>query len=449
MNYAIKAENLSKIYKLYDKRLDRLKDTFLSFTNRSYHTPFKAVDNVSFAIEKGKTVGIVGRNGSGKSTLLQMICGILQKSSGQLDVEGRISALLELGAGFNPEFTGRENIYLNASILGMKRDDVDMCLDDILRFADIGGFVDQPVKTYSSGMYVRLAFAVAINVNPDILIIDEALSVGDTLFQAKCYAKFRDFQEKGITILFVTHSVDLITRYCDSAILLDMGTMLQQGPAKQIVDQYNRLLVNCSDAEETTLIVENNIATKVKDKDKVVTENKLVTKKSNNELVLSVDDKYHEMDIKLNPNENRYGNGDAEIIDFGVKVSQNDFQQSFIRGEKYIFWMKVRFNKTLENPIVAFTIKDVKGFDVTGTNTHFKNAETGIVNENDVIFVEFEQKLMLNPGGYLLSLGCTGFEDGDYIVYDRRFDVISIEMTSEQLSVGIFDLDSKVSVSRL
>jgi len=440
MNHAIKAEKLCKTYKLYKKQIDRLKDTLLPFKKNHYHTRFNALDNVSFCVEKGQTVGIVGRNGSGKSTLLQIICGILQNSAGSIEVDGRISALLELGAGFNPEFSGRENVYLNASILGMKRDEVDLCLDDILKFADIGGFIDQPVKTYSSGMYVRLAFAVAINVNPDILIIDEALSVGDTLFQAKCYAKFREFQEKGVTILFVTHSTELISRYCNSAILLDMGHLLIQGSAKDVVDKYNRLLVDCAETERE---VKKSIKV---GGDSDPNENIFVDPNSEQP---QKSFKGKNMVVTTNPNENRYGNGKAEVVDFGVRILGDTVQQSFVRGENYLFWVKVKFNTSMENPIVAYTIKDVKGFDITGTNTHFKDTETGHVEPGDTLVVEFEQKMMLNPGGYLLSFGCTGFEGGEYVVYDRRFDVISFEMVADQLSVGMFDLDSVVTVKRL
>lgn len=437
MSYVIKAENVSKAYKLYSRNIDRLKDTLLPFTKKKYHTQFNALDNISFSIQKGETVGIVGRNGSGKSTLLQIICGILQKTSGSLVVDGRISALLELGAGFNPEFTGLENVYLNASILGLKKDEVDLCLDDILKFADIGHFIDQPVKTYSSGMYVRLAFAVAINVNPDILIVDEALSVGDTLFQSKCYAKFREFQEKGVTILFVTHSTELITRYCNSAILLDMGNMVMQGPAKDVVDKYNRLLVGLAQVSDT------NHGSKGKSS---LRDEKSVPGNDDGEKAQRIG---HDMVLSINPAENRYGNGKAEIIDFGVRSLSNKIQQSLIRGDHYVFWVKVRFHSSLVDPIVAYTIKDVKGLEITGTNTHFKGNETGNVSEGETILVEFDQELLLNPGGYLLSFGCTGFEVGNYVVYDRRFDVISFEMTSDELFVGLIDLNSSISITHL
>ncbi len=435
-NNIIEVKNLRKTYKLYKKRLDRLKDTFLP-GNRQYHEPFHALHNISFGIKKGQTVGIVGRNGSGKSTLLQILCGVLQKSSGDIVVDGRVSALLELGAGFNPDFTGRENVFLNGAILGMSRDFIESCLDDILDFADIGHFIDQPVKTYSSGMYVRLAFAVAINVNPDILIVDEALSVGDTFFQAKCFAKFREFQKKGITILFVTHSTDLVVKYCDSAILLDMGKIISQGGAKAIVDTYNRLITshfpNEKEGEETVqsemdMTVDNSSA--------------LSTPRLDHEMPGI------EVPVTLNHEENRYGSKKAEVKDFGIRCLSSN-TTSFIHGEEYLFWLKIIFYETLTNPIAAFTIKDVKGFDITGSNTHFQEIDTGTFHKGEGLLVTFTQKLLLNPGGYLLSFGCSGFENGEYKVYDRRFDVVSFEVTSKKLSVGFFDLDSKVSCKRL
>lgn len=435
MSIVIKTDNLCKTYKIYNKRLDRLKETFLPF-GKQYHTPFKALENINLEIRKGDTVGIVGKNGSGKSTLLQIICGILQPTSGNIEVDGRISALLELGAGFNPEFTGLENVYLNASILGMKKEEIDECLDDILKFADIGRFVDQPVKTYSSGMYVRLAFAVAINVKPDILIVDEALSVGDSLFQAKCFAKFKEFQDRGSTILFVTHSDVLVTRYCDSAILLDGGKQVMVGKSKHVVDNYRRLLAggalidsSMSESDETLY---NSTASQGNGAE--LAENN------------SVEIAPEEPVFTVNPNENRYGNGDAEIISFGIKGVSHSGSSSFVTGHVYQFWVKVHFNIQKQTPIIAYTIKDLKGLEIAGTNTLCQEVETGLVEQNNSLLITFEHKLMLNPGDYLLSFGCAGFEDGEYVVYDRRFDVIAFKVTSKTNKVGLIDLDSRISI---
>lgn len=442
----IDLKDVCKTYKLFSRPLHRVAEALLPNANGKYHQKFHALQNVSFSAKQGQTIGIIGENGSGKSTLLQIICGILQPTSGEATVKGRISALLELGAGFNPEFTGRENVFLNGSILGVNHKEMEKCLDQILAFADIGTFIDQPVKTYSSGMYVRLAFAVAINVSPNILIVDEALSVGDTAFQAKCFAKFKEFQEQGVTILFVTHSMDLITRYCDSAILLEHGRIIKSGTAKDVVDEYNRHIVNCSTKTTTESSTASHSCTG--------TTNTSIAPDTDNQDENSVTQLSKQMDqselsFQLNSNENRYGNGKAEIIEMGIDSLNSTAKYSFVHGKSYRFWFKTLFHEQIRNPITAFTIKDTKGFDLTGTNTLFQNVDIGLVEKGEVILTEFEHKMMLNPGGYLLSFGCAGFEEGEYLVYDRRYDVITFEVISDKSSVGFFDLDSSIKISRM
>lgn len=448
---AIHFNDVGKAYKLYSRPFHRVAEALFPKYSDRLHQKFHALKQVSFTVKKGQTVGIIGQNGSGKSTLLQIVCGILTPNSGTVTVNGRISALLELGAGFNPEFTGRENVFLNGSILGVERAEMEKCLDDILAFADIGSFIDQPVKTYSSGMYVRLAFAVAINVNPDILIVDEALSVGDTPFQAKCFAKFKEFQEKGVTILFVTHSMDLITRYCDNAILLEQGEIIKTGPAKEVVDEYHRRIVKCSIKSDST---ESELPSNTLD---VTHDNQQEDQPASPapakpaSAVEKIQKHMHESELayQINPNENRYGNGKAEIIDIGIEALDKESQHSFLHGNRYRFWFKTLFHEELHDPITAFTIKDVKGFDLTGTNTLFKNKSIGKVVQGDIILTEFEHKMLLNPGGYLLSFGCAGFEDGEYVVYDRRYDVITFDVISDKSSVGFFDLNSSIYISRV
>src|SRR3972149_3589824 len=234
---AIEIENLTKIYRLYKSHKDRVKE-IISLNTKQYHHDFHALNHVSFSIKKGETVGIIGQNGSGKSTLLKIVCGVTRPTSGSVKVNGRISSLLELGAGFHPDFTGRENVFMNGALMGFSKEEMEKRLPEIEAFADIGEFIDQPVKSYSSGMYVRLAFAAAINVDPEILIIDEALSVGDVFFQTKCFAKFKEFKEKGVTILFVTHSLDLITTHCNSAVLIDKGIIIEKGNPRDVIDKY-------------------------------------------------------------------------------------------------------------------------------------------------------------------------------------------------------------------
>jgi ABC-type polysaccharide/polyol phosphate transport system ATPase subunit len=426
----ISVQDVTKTYKLYEKPSDRVKEAFHP-ARKKYHTPFNAVNNISLTIKRGDTVGIIGRNGSGKSTLLQIICGILTPSAGKVIVDGRISALLELGTGFNPEFSGRENVYLNASILGLKKKEIDACFDKIVAFADIGNFIEQPVKSYSSGMYVRLAFAVAINVNPDILIVDEALSVGDTLFQSKCYAKFREFKKEGVTILFVTHALDLITRYCNHAYLLEEGSIRASGPAKDVVDEYNRIVVNRSNLGLSF----GELPSSQKDKG-------VVPKNTGAEL-------QWEGFFRVNPKENRYGDRQAEIIEAGIFTVSGDPVQSLLKGEEYEFKIKVRFNKSVNDPIFSYTVKDVKGFDISGTNTLFEDVETGKFLENEMLVITFRHTMLLNSGGYLLSFGCAGHVGSEYIVHDRRYDHMTFEVTSLKPSVGFLDMESKISITKI
>ncbi|MCP3927744.1 MAG: ABC transporter ATP-binding protein [Bacteroidetes bacterium] len=419
--------NITKTYKLYNKHTDRVKEAFNPF-NKKYHTSFNALTNISLDIHKGETIGIIGKNGSGKSTLLQIICGILTPSSGSVSIKGRVSALLELGTGFNPEFTGRENVYLNASILGLKKAEIDACFDQIADFADIDIFIDQPVKSYSSGMYVRLAFAVAINVNPDILIVDEALAVGDTMFQVKCFEKFREFQNNGVTILFVTHSLDLITRHCDRAFLLNSGTLHDEGNPKDIVDEYNRLLVESS-------IIEGK---KSHIKDDTRTEE--VTEKPSNQ-------KWRGF-FTVNPNENRYGSGQARIIEAGIFNHRDEAVQKLLTGDSYTFKMRVVFIKTTKDPIFAYTIKDLKGFDISGTNTRFQEINTGTYHQGDTVEIIFTHSMILNSGTYLLSFGCAGIESSEHVIYDRRYDYMTFEVISNRAIVGFVDLKSNIELIR-
>ena len=244
---AIQVEHLSKMYKLYNKPSDRLKEALGMKVKVREHF---ALNDVNFQVSRGETVGIIGTNGSGKSTVLKIITGVVSPTKGEVKVDGRISALLELGAGFNGEYSGLENVYLNGTMIGFSKEEIDSKLDDILTFADIGDFIYQPVKTYSIGMFVRLAFAVAINIDPDILIVDEALSVGDVFFQAKCYRKFEEFKQKGKTIVFVSHDLNSISRYCDRVILLNKGNILDEGDPKKIVDLYKKILVQRDEVPE-------------------------------------------------------------------------------------------------------------------------------------------------------------------------------------------------------
>ncbi|MEK4197191.1 ABC transporter ATP-binding protein [Paenibacillus sp. FSL L8-0493] len=257
MNEIIEIQDVVKSYKLYDKPIDRLKEA-LSISHRTYHKEFKALNGISFKVEKGDALGILGKNGSGKSTLLKLITGVLSPSSGSIQVKGKISAILELGAGFNPEYSGKENVYLNGLMMGFSREEIDIKMNDIIEFADIGEFIEQPVKIYSSGMFARLAFAVSINVEPDILIVDEALAVGDVRFQTKCIDKMKELKSKGTTILFVSHATEQVKRFCNKAVWLKDGIVQASGESSEIADLYEDFMkYNTEHIMETTITNDN------------------------------------------------------------------------------------------------------------------------------------------------------------------------------------------------
>jgi teichoic acid transport system ATP-binding protein len=420
--YAIKVKDLSKMYKLYDKPSDRLKES-LGLTRKVRCKEHYALNNVSINVKKGETVGIIGTNGSGKSTILKIITGVLSPTSGNVEINGRISALLELGAGFNQEFTGIENVYLNGTMNGFSKEEIDERLDEILRFADIGDFVHQPVKTYSSGMFVRLAFAVAINIDPEILIVDEALSVGDVFFQSKCYHKFEEFKKMGKTILFVSHDLSSIAKYCDRVVLLDKGVKVDEGSPKKIIDLYKKALVHQLD--ETA----GEDAESVQDGQEEMPEGQLWKSR-----------------LRINPKLTEYGNGYGEIVDFALMDSHGRITDTIDKGAEFTVKMKVRYHQHLEHPIVAFTIKDLKGTDLCGTNTMYEKNEVEVVEDGDEIIVLFTQKMDLQGGEYLLSLGTSGFIQGEYTVYHRLYDVCNMTVFSDKNTVGVYDMNSQIQI---
>lgn len=424
----VSVNNLTKLYKLYDKPMDRLKESLGLIKSKCYKEHY-ALNNISFQINKGETVGIIGTNGAGKSTILKIITGVLNPTEGEVVINGRISALLELGAGFNMEYTGIENVYLNGAMIGFAKEEIDAKLDAILEFADIGDFVYQPVKTYSSGMFVRLAFAVAINIEPEILIVDEALSVGDVFFQAKCYRKFEEFKKMGKTILFVSHDLGSINKYCDRAILLNKGEKVKEGPPKEIIDIYKKILVNQYDENEEN--VENDTVVEAADIEKV--------EKVSEEIVYK--DK-----MQINPDINEYGDGSADIIDFAVLDANGQITNTVESGTETTVIMKVRFNKEIENPIFAYTITDIMGVDLVGTNTMYEKISTGRVKVGDVREVRFKQKWCLQGSEVLLSLGCTGYEQGEFVVFNRLYDACSLTVISDEMFVGKWNAYSQVTV---
>lgn len=431
---AIEVKDLTKIYKLYERNSDRVREA-LHLTRKPRHTEHYALRNVSMEIRRGETVGIIGTNGSGKSTILKIITGVLNPSSGNVNVNGRISALLELGAGFNMEYTGLENIYLNGTMIGFSEKEIKDKLDDILAFADIGDFVNQPVKTYSSGMFVRLAFAVAINIEPEILIVDEALSVGDVFFQAKCYHKFEEFKEKGKTILFVSHDLSSIAKYCDRVVLLDKGRKLGEGTPKEMIDIYKQVLVGQYHADEDVL---ENTA-EVMEEENAAVGQETVTGQEN----ASQTPKLHSGE---NPEMLEYGSKKAVITEYFVTDERGKVSNAILKGTEFTIHMKVDILEDLAAPIFAFTFKNIKGTEITGTNTMFEKAFLEGCKAGEKKEITFTQRMDLQGGEYLLSFGATGYEEDTFTVYHRLYDILNITVISDKNTVGFYDMNSVVQV---
>ncbi|QYK69604.1 ABC transporter ATP-binding protein [Paenibacillus sp. S02] len=418
---AIEIGNITKTYKVYNKPYHKLLEIF---NLGKKNTEINALKGISFKVEKGKTCGIVGPNGSGKSTLLQILTGILQPTSGYFNVKGRISALLELGAGFNPDYTGRENIFLYASILGVEKKEIETKIDEIIEFAQIGDFIDRSVKTYSSGMYVRLAFAVAINVDPDILIVDEALAVGDESFQRKCFRKFEELKEKGVTILFVTHSLGLVKQFCDEAVLIYKGELIEQGHPNHVINVYTKLIAE----------MENGVrGTKPAEKGKdipILGESKL-------------------LDSEQAPSEYRYGNGEGKIISFKLDGENGNKSRIYRHGEKITISLKLQYYKDTYSSLAAYTIKTVSGVEITGTNTSFEGLDLKDYKKDDILNVVFTQNTILNAGDYVVSLGFIELVDDNIVVMDRRYDVLTFKVAETKKAAGLVDPKVEINVSKV
>ena len=416
---AIQVKDLEKIYKLYDKPSDRMREA-LGLSRQKRYKEHHALDGVNMTVYQGETVGIIGTNGSGKSTILKIITGVLNPSAGEVTVNGRISALLELGAGFNMVYNVIENVYLNGTMIGFSEKEIEEKLPAILEFADIGDYVYQPVKTYSSGMFVRLAFAVAINIEPEILIVDEALSVGDVFFQAKCYHKFDEFKKMGKTILFVSHDLSSISKYCDRVVLLNQGTKLGEGSPKEMIDAYKRVLVGqyvVDENENGNLLNDGDVSAAAAAK------------------------------AGVNPDLLEYGNNAARITEYYITDDAGVHTTAVIKGQEFTIHMKVEFTEDVAAPIFAFTIKNIKGTEITGTNTMVEKAFLEPVKAGTKKDVTFRQKMSLQGGEYLLSLGVTGYEKDTFQVYHRLYDVVNITVISDKDTVGYYDMGTVAQVN--
>jgi len=394
---AISVRNLTKTYRLFGHPGDRIKQ-FFSLGLKQYHREFTALKDVSFDIKKGETVGIIGRNGSGKSTLLQLICGTLKPTSGTVQVNGRFSALLELGAGFNPEFTGRENVYFQGALMGFTKAQMDERFDEIAAFADIGEFIDQPVSAYSSGMYVRLAFAVAINLDPEILVVDEALAVGDVRFQVKCFQRIREIRDRGGSILFVTHATDQISRYCDRALYIDEGQLISTGSPKDVVNRYFAAAFpqqgsSYSDVEQLPYT--------------------------------------HGFTMRpgYSVSESRFGNGAAEILDFQF-LGQDDTPTvpRFSTGQSIRLTFRVVFHRAIARATFAVAIATIDGITLFGVNSRDlpSHPPSGPFAPGHAVDAIFDLVVNLSRGDYLVSLSVSEEAGTQLEPLDRRYDAILI-----------------------
>ncbi|MCF5140746.1 ATP-binding cassette domain-containing protein [Pseudomonas sp. PA-6-1D] len=434
---AIKVSGVSKCFHIYDNPRDRFLQMF-NGRRKQYFREFWALRDVSFAVRKGETVGIIGRNGSGKSTLLQIICGTLTPTSGDVQTSGRVAALLELGSGFNPDFSGRENVYMNAAVLGLSREETDARFSEIEAFAEIGNFIDQPVKTYSSGMMVRLAFAVAINVDPQILIVDEALSVGDELFQRKCFARIEAIKANGATILFVSHSGSAIVELCDRAILLDNGDKLTEGTPKSVIGKYQKLLYAPSEKIESiraAVSSEGDVA--------------LLTLNSMSEPAQSSASKSHVDEVEefydphlISKSEFAYESHGAVIHLPRIVDLAGEPVNCLKRGRTYRYTYKVEFAVAATGVRFGMMIKTLAGVELGGAATALNPQDAiSYVSAGTVIQVEFAFECNLNPGTYFVNAGVLGaIKEGETYLH-RLLDACLFRVlpVTEQLATGVID----------
>jgi lipopolysaccharide transport system ATP-binding protein len=442
--YAIRAEDVSKCYAIYARPSDRLRQMGASAVQRltgrrtrQFYEPFWALHGVSLEVRRGECVAIIGRNGSGKSTLLQVITGTVAPSGGHVDVNGRVAALLELGSGFNPEFTGLENVYLNASLLGIRREEVDEKLDGILAFADIGDFIKQPVKTYSSGMVVRLAFAVQAQIDPDVLIVDEALAVGDARFQAKCFARLRELRERGTSILLVTHSTEQVVTHCDRAILLDRGVKLADGAPRHVVNQYLDLLYGRAPAQSMRQDVGEPVC--------MATLPELL-QGLDPEFLMHSEARFDARPL-YNPYEHRWGDGRVEILDFALFAEDRPYPVIVPARGVVTCYVRYRFLADVIRPIFGITLKTKEGLTVYGTNSEMIEMDPPFVSEPREGVVVFRFEMNCAPGDYFISLGISSRDgNGDVVPHDRRYDAIHVCVEQRAEFLGITNLQAELKV---
>jgi len=423
MPIALRVEKVSKQYRIYDHPGDRLKES-LTRGRWKWHREFWALSDVSFEIEAGTTTGIIGPNGSGKSTLLQIITGTLEPTHGSVWYNGRIAALLELGAGFNPEFTGIENVFMNAALMGFSRKETEELLPNIERFAEIGDFIHQPVKSYSSGMYVRLAFATAISTEPQILIIDEALSVGDALFQHRCLRRIKQMQESGATILFVSHDPAAVKALCTRTILLNNGLVDTDGKPSEVLNRYQGLIMEREEAYEA------------------VEPTQSAADGSPN---ARVDEELARQSISLRYTY-RHGDRSAEILSAELLNDERQIADLVETGDRMLARLRIKFNRDIDEPVFGFLMRNRLGIHAYGANTEQKGLSFGQIERGEIIEVAFAFDCWLGSDLYSVSFAV---HSGDGISYDWMDGVHFFRVASSVAVEGIANLNASVSMRRL
>lgn len=469
IDFAIRLENASKHYSVFDREIDRFKDIVVPGLRKAfglnptrYGRKFQALANVSLTVAKGETVGIVGRNGAGKSTLLQLICGILSPSSGTVSVNGRVSTILELGTGFNPDFSGRDNVYLSAAIMGMKSSAIRDRFDQIADFADIGEFIDQPVRTYSSGMLLRLAFAVAINADPDIMIIDEALAVGDESFQRKCFWRLEQLKQSGCTILLVSHSAATIVGLCNRVVLLEGGELLLDGHPKTVVSNYQRLVnLRGEEAEQARREIQKidgwqapNTVEDLQPEDRPTIDS-IIDASITDEAAAPADDNDEDAwhDPTLVPTSIvEYDSFGARIRDLRITTPLGKQVNVLSVGRRYIYEYVVDFDKSAEHVGFGMLARTIQGYELAGAATAL-NAEITLqtVDAGQSFRVAFHFNCRLNPGTYFLNAGVTGLakrsdqREAELGYLHRILDacMFRVAPASKHIATGFFDLEVK------
>jgi teichoic acid transport system ATP-binding protein len=425
---AIEIKNLTKEYKMYPTKKDRLIEAV--FPGAQRHGTFRAMDNLNLEVKKGEILGILGKNGAGKSTLLKMVTGVVTPTSGEIITKGKISSLLELGTAFNMELTGIENIYQHGQVMGLTNEQIEERKQEIIDFADIGEHLYQPVKTYSSGMFARLAFSCAINVDPEILIVDEVLSVGDMAFQLKCFKKFDQFKKAGKTILFVTHSITDVLKNCTRTIIINSGKKIFDGGVKEGVERYKKIIVG----------LDESLQPEKEEKKKISIEGDFKKEKAKNTW------KSH---FNQNNNIIEYGNGQADVIDYGIFDENGKYLQSIDNAKDVILKSKIKFNADVNEPIFTMTLKDFNGLEVCGTNTLIEKIATGKFKKGDMVEVSFKTRLRVAPNKYTLSFSCTHFKpNGELEVLSRKYDALLVEIISSKEHVGILSLDTDIKIEK-